>query len=52
MNFYFIKKEKMNGIFYLIFQKEFERENNEKIIGTQKSIEDSVPLNRAECLIW
>ena len=42
----------MNGTFYLIFKREFDKENNEKMIGTQKSIEDPVPQNRAQCLIW
>ena len=57
------KIEKMNGTFFLIPQREFENTFNntpmESILTNrlnytddEKSMEDSVPENRSECLIW
>ena len=55
--------EKMNGTFFLIPQREFENTFNntpmESILTNrlnytddEKSMEDPVPENRSECLIW
>ena len=57
------KIEKMNGTFFLVSQWEFENtfiETEMELVLTnrsiatndEKSIEDSVPKNRSECLIW
>ena len=58
-----LKIEKMNGTFFLVPQREFENTFNNtpmksvltnRSINTidEKSMEDSVPENRSECLIW
>ena len=53
----------MNGTFFLVTQREFENTLNNTPIKSvltnrsintndEKSMEDSVPENRSECLIW
>ena len=57
------KIEKMNGAFFLVPQREFENTfnntpmesiltNRSKNTDDEKSMEDPVPENRSECLIW
>ena len=59
----YFKIEKMNGTFFLISQREFENTFNitpmESILTNrlnytddEKTMEDPVPENRSECLIW